>query len=209
VTAAQRRQRGQGLVELVLVVPIFVFILLGLLEFGFMFNHNLTLEYASREGARAGAAMSDGSLKDSNCGAGPLTAANVDPLIVAAVERVMKSPGSMVDVGQVSQIRIFKANGSGAELGPVNVWNYRPGNTFNPLVPCQAPAQFLDFYPAVVGWPASTRVTGATPDSLGVSITYTYRFATPLGGLLRVIGGNAWTSVAVNDRTVMALQPTD
>ena len=32
-------------------------LLLGMLEFGFIFDQHLTLEYASREGARVGAAL--------------------------------------------------------------------------------------------------------------------------------------------------------
>ena len=56
------------MVEIAYVVPLFMFILLGILEFGFVFNHHLTLEYATREGARAGAALADGTVKDANCG---------------------------------------------------------------------------------------------------------------------------------------------
>ena len=78
---------GQGLVEFAMLVPVFLLILLGMLEFGFAFNHNMTLEYATREGARAGAAMANGSQADrTTCGNGTtLGAANVDPLIIAEV----------------------------------------------------------------------------------------------------------------------------
>ena len=60
-------EHGQGLVEFALLVPVFLLILLGMLEFGFAFNHNMTLQYASREGARAGAAAADGTMNDSSC----------------------------------------------------------------------------------------------------------------------------------------------
>jgi len=203
-----RSARGQGLVEFSLIVPVFLLLLLGVLEFGFMFNHHLTLQYATREGARAGAAMADGSVKDSNCGSTTLTAANVDPLIVAAVERVLMSPGSMVDVSRVSQVRIFKSTASGTEAGPVNVWLYRPGDSGNPTVPCQGTSQRLNFYPSSTGWPASSRVIGSTPDSLGVAISYDYLFRTPLSGILTLIGGSGWTTVPISDRSIMALQPT-
>ena len=88
-------ERGQGLVEFTLVVPLFLLILLGVLEFGLAFTHNLTLEYATREGARTGAALADGTGSDSSCVASDgtsrlLTAADVDPLIIAAVQRVLE-----------------------------------------------------------------------------------------------------------------------
>jgi hypothetical protein len=205
-----RHQGGQGLVEFAMLVPVFLLILLGMLEFGFAFNHNMTLEVATREGARAGAAMVDGSQIDTSCGGTQITAANVDPLTIAAVERVLKSPGSMVDMAQISAVRIYKVSNNGSVIGPENVWTYRPGNAGNPTIPCQSPAQKLDFYESAHGWntTATDRSNGATPDSIGVSIVYTYQFRSALGGILRFFGGSGMASLQMTDRTVMALQPT-
>ena len=50
-------RRGQALVEFAVIVPVFLLILTGTIEFGFAFTHNLTVEYATREAARAGAAL--------------------------------------------------------------------------------------------------------------------------------------------------------
>ena len=47
-----RREGGQSLVEFTLIVPLFLMILFGMIEFGFVFTHDLTVEYATREGAR-------------------------------------------------------------------------------------------------------------------------------------------------------------
>ena len=60
-SAARRdaARRGQSLVEFAISVPVFMLLLFGMLEFGFAFNHHLTLEYATREGARTGAALAD------------------------------------------------------------------------------------------------------------------------------------------------------
>ena len=205
-----RSQGGQGLVEFAMVVPAFLLILLGMLEFGFAFNHDLTLESATREGARAGAAMADGSQKDTTCGGTILTAANVDPLIIAAVQRVLESPGSMVDRAQIQNITIYKVSNDGLTIGPSNVWHYRPGNVANPAVPCLSPTQTLDFYEFSHGWDTSAlaRNNGVTPDSNGVSITYTYQFRSALGGILRFFGGSSWSQLTMTDKTVMALEPT-
>jgi hypothetical protein len=207
-------QRGQGLFEFALVVPIFLLIIVGMLEFGFAFNHNMTLEFATREGARGGAAMANGSVKDAQCGGATLGWQHVDPLVMAAVQRVLTSPGSMVDMTQISQVRIYEVRNDGSISGRGNVWQYRPGNPTNPAVPCQLPTQRLEFFEVSATWPAASRtLTSGTPpvwspDSIGVSITYTYQFRTPLGGLMRLIGGGGATSVQITDRTVMALQPT-
>lgn len=50
----QRPSRGQGLVEFALVIfPLFL-IILGIVQFGFIFNTYVTMTSAAREGARSG-----------------------------------------------------------------------------------------------------------------------------------------------------------
>ena len=53
----RHRDRGQSLVEFAMAVPVFLVILLGMVEMGFAFDHALTINYASREGARMGSAI--------------------------------------------------------------------------------------------------------------------------------------------------------
>lgn len=48
------RGRGQSLVEFALVVPLLLLLLLGIVQFGFIFNSYVTLTNAAREGAREG-----------------------------------------------------------------------------------------------------------------------------------------------------------
>src|SRR6185295_6441107 len=124
----RKRGRGQALVELALIVPILLLILTGTIEFGFVFTHNLTLEYATREAARVGAALYNGG-GALGCGAGQSPNwTDVDPLIIAAAERVLASPGSHVVSSRVSQIVIYRVDSAGnAIAGTSNVWNYSPG----------------------------------------------------------------------------------
>jgi hypothetical protein len=205
---------GQGLVEFSMLVPVFLLLLLGMLEFGFAFNHDLTLESATREGARAGAAAANGTMKDSSCvdsisgSTRAFGSADVDPLVIAAVQRVLRSPGSMVDISQVTSITIYQATADGTPVtGKSNVWPRAIGAGAN--VPCAFPAQKMDFSaPLSPNWLASARDNGVTPDSIGVSITYTYQFRSPLGGILRFLGGSGASSLQITDSTVMALQPT-
>jgi Flp pilus assembly protein TadG len=47
-----RDQRGQAMVEMALVMPILIMVILGIFEFGRVYNYQLTLTNAVREGAR-------------------------------------------------------------------------------------------------------------------------------------------------------------
>lgn len=199
----RRRERGQGLVELSIVIPTALLLLLGMLEFGFAFDHTLSLQYATREGARMGSALANGG-GTLGCGTGQSpNAATVDPQIIAAVQRVITSPGSPLTLSQVSEIRIYKANSTGGEVsGSVNVWTYNAGG--GPVVDGAA----LNFANTSTGWNACSRNNASSPDSIGVSLTYTYQFVTPLSGILGFFGGPGATSLPISDRTVMALNPS-
>ena len=212
--------RGQALVEFSLLVPVFLVILLIMLEFGFALNDYMSISYASREGARTGAALasgvgSGGTNLDPSCVDAvtgrprPMTSNDVDPLIIAAVERVLKSPGSMVNLGYLQSITIYKADNAGNPvMNTSNVWRYTPGA--GPLVPCQQNPPPLDFTgPSNPSWPASSRLSGSPADELGISISYTYHLTTPLAGAIRLIGGSQASTLPMSDRTVMAIEPTN
>jgi len=47
-------RRGQALLEFALVVPLLILLVMGIMAFGQMFSHQLILNNAAREGARAG-----------------------------------------------------------------------------------------------------------------------------------------------------------
>ncbi len=46
------RQKGQSVVETALILPIIILILMGIIDFGLMFNNYLVISNAAREGAR-------------------------------------------------------------------------------------------------------------------------------------------------------------
>jgi len=198
----KRSERGQGLVEFAMLVPLFMVLLLGLLEFGFVFDHAMTVNYATREGARSGAAFAQGNNTTMLC-------ADVDKNIIAAVQRVLYAPGSLVRVSDISNITIYRALADGTpEAGKSNVWTYSAGG--GPPVD----GANLDFRPGTVQWDACTaqgnvnaRRNDVSPDSLGVSITYTYRYVTPLAAALGFFGPPGGNTLTIRDRTVMALNP--
>lgn len=55
IRAVLKRRRGQAIVEFALVLPIFILILVGIMEFGLVFHQYLVVTSASREGARVAA----------------------------------------------------------------------------------------------------------------------------------------------------------
>ncbi len=200
------RGRGQSLVEFALILPLFLLILLGMIDFGFAFYTNLTIEYASREGARVGAALAAGNTL--------FPCDKVDSYVMAAVQRVLESAGIAVDInragsGGVNWVRIYKstdANGNGyATGGNYNQWTYSAGS--GPTVD----GRVLDFVgptESAASWKACTRNNGATPDSLGVAISYTYGWITPVAQVPRTLGLGSFGQLSWVDKTVMALNPT-
>jgi hypothetical protein len=196
-------ERGQSLVEFVVVLPVAAMLLMIMLEFGLAFNHRQTVGTASREGARIGAALAHGGA--TSCAVSD--PAGVDQQVVAAVQRILKSPGSPVVMSDVSQIRIYKANTSGQQTGSlVNVWTYTPGA--GPDLDPGPGVDRLDFSQGSVAWPACSRLNGASPDSIGVRVVYTYQLTTPLRAAAELFGGTVGSTFAMPDQTVMALNPT-
>ena len=123
----------------------------------------MTVSYATREGARSGAAYASGNLTTMVC----TTSQDVDKNIVAAVQRILKAPGSAVAVNRITEIRIYKALSNGTQdTTKANVWTYSAGG--GPVVDGEP----LDFVQGAVGWNACTRNNGTSPDSIGVAVRY-------------------------------------
>jgi hypothetical protein len=186
-----------------MILPIFMVLLSAMLEFGFAFSDRLTLGNATREGARIGSALVTG--QSTSCSGDP---AGVDKTIVASVQHILKSGGSDVDLAHVTSIKIFKATASGGQTsGKVNTWVYTPGA--GPDADPGTAVETLDFSPTTTGWNACSRVNSAgSPDSIGVSIDYSYQLKTPLQALLNLINGTQSSSIRIVFTTVMAMNPT-
>lgn len=199
---AGRRQRGQSLVEFALILPVILMLLLGLVEFGFVFVHHQGLEYATREGARTASALANG--KNGQNGT-PIatTCQSIDDQVIAAVQRVITGKGSILPLANVSQIRIYKwddtTNGPATPTSSnVNVWTpVSSGGNVVDGIP-------LKFKWTSGSWMACNRLNGLTPDSVAVDISYSYTFSTGLGSLLRLAGV---PSLPMTDVTVMVLNP--
>ncbi len=192
-----------------MVLPLLLLILVGLVDFGFAFYTNMTLEYASREGARVAAALANGGgVLGCATGQSP-NWQTVDDHAIAAVQRVLVSAGIGVrldngDPGKdgVEWIRIYKADSSG------NGWNSNYNQwTFSASGGPTVDGTRLSFVKGAEGWPACARsnLSSASapylPDTVGVAIRYRKVWNIPLAG--QFVG-----NLTMLDKTVMALNPT-
>jgi hypothetical protein len=177
-------------------------ILLGMLEFGFVFAHHLGLEYATREGARMGAALANGTTQ--------VACSDVDKNIIASLQRVVTSPGSQVVASRINVIKIYNSDAAGLPIGTsVDTWIPGSDGTIVDGTTLMWKSSTVGWNPCTVGnrKNGSGYIGGATPntDSIGVSVNYTYTFVTPLGNFLSAFGAGQLT---ISDRTTMALNPS-
>ena len=205
----ERRERGQGLVEFALVLPILVVLIVSVGELGLIFGKMHSLGYASREGARTGAALALG--KASDCTSTNRDPSLVDATLIGAVQRILTSPDSGISLAKIEQIRIFKATSTGGETpGTVSTWEYVGPNGGPEIDPGPGVIR-IDFdRTGVAAWPACTRKNSGTPaqiESIGVTVRYTYDFVTPLPAMLDAISGGA-LDLTLSQTTIMALNPT-
>ena len=193
--AFTRTDEGQSTTELALLLaPLLLVIVFGLIELAGLMTDAMTMSAASREGARLGGALvNGGGALGCSSGQSP-NAATVDPYIVAAVERVLTGTGTRVALQDVNEIRLWKSTASGSETsGLVNVWTYQLNG--GPVVD----GDNLDFVQQSQPWLPCTRNNVSPADSIGVTVSYTYRARTPLRFLMPVF--NQFT---ITERTVMS-----
>lgn len=186
----RRRARGQALVEFALVFPIFLIMMMGFIEFAFMFNALLSAGHASRDSALIAAEAGN--------------AAYADCKILQAVEADMAAP---VNPAQIQQVQIYltdaygnylDSSGNITTLGALN----QAGDTYTRTgsTSCQLPDRTTLTVPysiqGSVNYTPSTRcnVVAGCPDAthpldtIAVKITYRHTWVTPLSNLLNLTG---------------------
>ncbi len=177
-----RTDEGQSTTELALLLaPILLIIVFGLVELAGLMSDAMAMSSSSREGARMGGALVNGGGALGCLSGQSPNAATVDPNIVAAVERVLTGTGNRINLADVNEIRIWKSTLTGAETaGLVNVWTYQLNG--GPVVDGDA----LDFVQQSQPWLPCVRNNVSPADSIGVTVSYTYRARTPLRFLMPI-----------------------
>ncbi|MFI5259191.1 MAG: TadE/TadG family type IV pilus assembly protein [Candidatus Limnocylindrales bacterium] len=215
------------MVEFALVLPIFLVLLVGIIEFVFILNAALGLNFATRNASLA-AAEAGNSL-------------GADCAILTAVQH---SIGAPMDIQQVQTVAIYKTDRGGAPVVPAvqDVWT-RVASQNNYDANCVSSGSpgytgtavyTLYFQPSATGWATSGSETspgrcdvlqgcctiaaaaGGCPnpptgfislDSIGVNIDYHYPYHTPLGNFLALPG---WSHgyIDLGSSNVNRMEPT-
>ena len=173
----RRRSSGQALVEF---AAFFVFIMLliaGIVDIGGLLDDHVSIEYATRQGARTAAVLGNQS--------------TADCAIIGAIDAAVSNMPNMV----INQIIIYKAGSNGLPLGTSTETSY-PGNT---LCTVSGSTFSLSQFPILNNYPPANRSNLAfAEDSVGVELDYTYTFQLPL------LGSGTFSA---SDRTIMPVSP--
>jgi len=186
----RRGDQGQTLVEFALALPVFVVLFMGIIEFSLAFNAVLDVNFASRNAALLAAEAGN--------------SAGGDCVILTAVDGDI-APATTATA--IKSVDIYWADGDGDLIsGKVNHYvrggtttcNYADGSTL--VVP---------YTLATAGYPESIRCsvlngcgTGHPGlDNVGVTITYQYRWKTPMSAFIG--GSGSGFTIAKSNATRM------
>jgi Flp pilus assembly protein TadG len=171
-------ERGQSLVEFALIFPIFILLLIGLIEFAVVFSIILNVNYASRDAALIAAEVGDAS--------------GADCLILQRLDSALNGATSH---DQILSIRIIWASANGTEMaadvyteGGATSCLLSDGSTLT--VPYTAGAQNYfesDRCTIVAGCPVDSQGRSHLGlDTIGVTIEYHHDWITPLPNIVSV-----------------------
>jgi len=199
---AKATSRGQSLVEFALVFPVFMLMIIGFVEFAFVFNALLSIGHATRDAALIAAEAGN--------------AAEADCLILQQVENDVGAPA---DKARIQQVVIYRADQNGAVyLGQQNVYMrtglYTPGNSTSCTL-ADGSTLTVPYTTTAPTYPAASRcnilagsTNGCLPghpsvDTIGVKITYRHTWLSPIANFVS-LGGSGVTLVQSN---AMRMEP--
>ncbi len=172
---------------------IFVTMLMGFIEFAFMFNALLSIGHATRDAALIAAEAGD------NTGA--------DCAILAQVEHDVSAPANPA---RITQVVIYRSDQNGAVIGGQQNVYLRTGSTtctMSDLTTVTVPYTIS----GSVGYPSTSRcnVQLGCPDAthpldtIGVKVVYQHTWVTPLANLVS-LGG---TGATLTQSNAMRMEP--
>jgi hypothetical protein len=163
------------------VIPIFVSILLSIVEFAFMFSAILATDVVSRDAALVAAEAGD--------------TVGADCSILRTIEDKMGAPE---DRGQIQTVEIYRTNAAGDQQGTATVYG-RTGS-MSCVLPDSSTVS-IPYSRTQNGYPEASRCNvlagcgGQSLDHIGIRLTYRHTWRTPiglgLGSFLDVIRSNS------------------
>lgn len=184
----RRDGRGQSMVEFALVFPIFLIVVISMIEYAFAFSTMNSLNFVARDVSLV--ASEGGNQAGSDCSA------------LALLEREF---GASSNTSGISSVQIFWSDANGSMLnGAVDQYNHTGSMTCADL---SGASHTMPYTAVSATYPESSRcqVLNGCPsppaavnhpalDTIGVRITYSYAWRTPLAVLLGFLGPITLTS---------------
>ena len=184
-------------------------LLMGVIEFSFMFNATLAINFATRDASLIAAEA--GSQSTADCA------------ILAKIEQAIGAPVDKTKTATsgIQSVTIYKADRAGNSTGASNVYT-RVSTT--PLSCTGFTPNPMPYTIGTNGYPTGLAATGQTPlercdilagcsatipmDSIGVKIVYRYYFHTPLRNLVSFLPGASSGFLDFSWSNVMRMEPT-
>ena len=182
-------ERGQALVEFALVLPAFLLLVFGVVEFGLAFNAAVSVNFVSR--AAALLAAEGGRSEGTDC------------MVLRAIEQDMTSPASPT---RISSVEIYWSDSKGDQIASnVNIYT-RSGSLTCAYASGSITVPYTlgtERYPETERCDVLAGCGGlhTTVDDVGVRITYTHQWVTYVG---KTIAG----SITFQRSTAARMEPT-
>lgn len=185
-----RGERGQALIEVALVLPLLLFLVIGVIEFSLLLNARNTVSFASRDGSML--AAEGGSRFGTDC------------VVLNQIERDLVAPASAI---KVNTVKVYWSDQNGDQIGSnYNLYvrtgsltcDYGDGTSLT--VPYTLTvANYIEDQRCDVLLGCGGGHTGL--DTIGVEIQYVHLWLTAFG---RITGG---TGLTFNVTTAMRVEP--
>ncbi len=173
----------------------FFTLMIGLIEFAFVFNATLSVNYSARDGALAGAEA--GNLNGADC------------VIILAVENAIGPP---TNDNSIKTIEIYSADPDGDMIGSATVYT-RDASVSDTTTCAAVDGSTIKYTRTANGYPEASRCNvlngcdagaGTTSvDNIAVRVSYTHVYVTPLRNF---VGGGAG-SLTFDRTSVMRMEP--
>lgn len=162
-----RSEKGQAIVEFAMLLPVLLLLIVGLVEFSFVWNSRNSVLFASRDGSML--AAEGGSIDGTDC------------VVLARIDSDIVSPASSIRVQQVS---IYWSDRNGDQIGSNQNLYTRSGSTT-----CDYPdgsSITVPYTLTTAGYVESARCnvlagcggSHTTVDTIGVRVTYQHFWLT-------------------------------
>jgi Flp pilus assembly protein TadG len=184
-----RSEKGQAIIEFAMLLPVLVLLIIGLIEFSFVWNSRNTVLFASRDGSML--AAEGGSLDGTDC------------VVLKRIESDVVSPSSTL---RLQQVQIYWSDRNGDQIGANQNVYTRSGSTS-----CNYPDGTTITVPytlTTAGYLESSRCSvlagcggsHTTVDTIGVRVTYQHFWLT---SFVRFAG----TSVTFTEASITRAEP--